>query len=150
MYIHDFVTKLRRQQAEVIQNHENVNVHNIGQGEVQHRKYKIAQTWWRLGIRKLLLCLSYKTWAGSPGMYIDILFIKWKGVRSKILEETIQNVRMYISLDTDKNCDLLQDRLVLLRGLTHHDKPNLNCLEYSQNLVISPGGARRKDGLTDR
>jgi hypothetical protein len=34
------MTKLSRQQAEVIQNHENVNVRNIGQGEARHRKYK--------------------------------------------------------------------------------------------------------------
>jgi hypothetical protein len=34
------ITKLSRQQAEVIQNHENVNVRNIGQGEARHRKYK--------------------------------------------------------------------------------------------------------------
>jgi hypothetical protein len=29
-----------RQQVEVIQNHENENVRNIGQGEAPHRKYK--------------------------------------------------------------------------------------------------------------
>jgi hypothetical protein len=28
------------QQAEVIQNHENATVHNIGQGEPRHWKYK--------------------------------------------------------------------------------------------------------------
>jgi hypothetical protein len=39
-YIYDYITKLCRQQAEVIQNHENANVHNIGQGEPRHRKYK--------------------------------------------------------------------------------------------------------------
>jgi hypothetical protein len=39
-YVYDFVTKLYRQQAEVIQNHENENVRNIGQGEPRHRKYK--------------------------------------------------------------------------------------------------------------
>jgi hypothetical protein len=27
-------------QAEVIQNHDNENVRNVGQGEAQHRKYK--------------------------------------------------------------------------------------------------------------
>jgi hypothetical protein len=32
-YIHDYVTKLCRQQAEVIQNHENENVRNIGQSD---------------------------------------------------------------------------------------------------------------------
>jgi hypothetical protein len=39
-YIHDYITELCRQQAEVIQNHENANVHNMGQGKAQHRKYK--------------------------------------------------------------------------------------------------------------
>jgi hypothetical protein len=39
-YIYDYITKLCRQQAEVIQNHENANVRNIGQGEPRHRKYK--------------------------------------------------------------------------------------------------------------
>jgi hypothetical protein len=29
-----------KQQAEVIQNHENTNVRNIGQCEAQHRTYK--------------------------------------------------------------------------------------------------------------
>jgi hypothetical protein len=37
---HDYITKLFRQQAEVIRNHEKVNVRNIGQGEARHRKYK--------------------------------------------------------------------------------------------------------------
>jgi hypothetical protein len=32
-YVYDFITKLCRQQAEVIQNHHNPNVRNIGQGE---------------------------------------------------------------------------------------------------------------------
>jgi hypothetical protein len=35
----DFVTKLGRQQAQVIQNH-NGKVRNTGKGEVQHRKYR--------------------------------------------------------------------------------------------------------------
>jgi hypothetical protein len=35
-YINDYITKLCRQQAEVIQNHENANVRNIGQGEPRH------------------------------------------------------------------------------------------------------------------
>jgi hypothetical protein len=39
-YIYDCITKLCRQQAEVTQNHENVNFRNIGQGEPRHRKYK--------------------------------------------------------------------------------------------------------------
>jgi hypothetical protein len=36
----DYVTRLCRQKAEVLQKHDNENVVNIGQGEVQHRKYK--------------------------------------------------------------------------------------------------------------
>jgi hypothetical protein len=39
-YVYDFITKLCRQQSEVIQNHANPNVRNIGQGEAQHKKYK--------------------------------------------------------------------------------------------------------------
>jgi hypothetical protein len=38
-YVYDYVTKLCRQQAEVIQNHENDYVPSIGQGETIHRKY---------------------------------------------------------------------------------------------------------------
>jgi hypothetical protein len=39
-YVYDYVTKSCRQQAEVIQNHENENVRYIGEGETGHRKYK--------------------------------------------------------------------------------------------------------------
>jgi hypothetical protein len=39
-YVYDYITKLCRQQAEVIQNHDNKNIHNIGQGEARHRGYK--------------------------------------------------------------------------------------------------------------
>jgi hypothetical protein len=39
-YVYDYVTKSSRQQAEVIQNHENANFCYIGQGEARHRKYK--------------------------------------------------------------------------------------------------------------
>jgi hypothetical protein len=36
--IYDYITKLCRRQAKIIQNHENENVRNIGQGETPHRK----------------------------------------------------------------------------------------------------------------
>jgi hypothetical protein len=36
-YVYDYITKICRQQAEVIQNHENFRY--IGQGEARHRKY---------------------------------------------------------------------------------------------------------------
>jgi hypothetical protein len=39
-YLYDYITKLCRQQAEVILNHNNENVHNTGQGGARHRKYK--------------------------------------------------------------------------------------------------------------
>jgi hypothetical protein len=39
-YVYDYIRTLCRKQAEVIQNHENKNVHYIGQGEAQHRKCK--------------------------------------------------------------------------------------------------------------
>jgi hypothetical protein len=38
LYVYDYITKTCRQQAKVIQNHENVRY--IGQGEALHRKYK--------------------------------------------------------------------------------------------------------------
>jgi predicted nucleic acid-binding Zn ribbon protein len=38
--IYDYIMKLCRQQAEVIQNHENANVRDIEKGEARHRKYK--------------------------------------------------------------------------------------------------------------
>jgi hypothetical protein len=39
-YVYDYVTTLCRQQAEVIQNHENKHISSTGQGEARHRKYK--------------------------------------------------------------------------------------------------------------
>jgi hypothetical protein len=39
-YVYDYVTKMCRRQAEALQNHENANVRNIGQGEHRHRKCK--------------------------------------------------------------------------------------------------------------
>jgi hypothetical protein len=38
-FVYDYITQLCRQQAEVIQNHDNENVRNIGQCEARHRKY---------------------------------------------------------------------------------------------------------------
>jgi hypothetical protein len=40
LYVHNYITKLCRQQVEVIQNHENEHVRRIGQGEARHRRYK--------------------------------------------------------------------------------------------------------------
>jgi hypothetical protein len=39
-YVYDYIIKLCKQQTEVIQNYDNENVRNIGQGEDRHRKYE--------------------------------------------------------------------------------------------------------------
>jgi hypothetical protein len=39
-YVHDYIRKLRRQQAKIIQNRGNFNVSNVGQGEPRHIKFK--------------------------------------------------------------------------------------------------------------
>jgi hypothetical protein len=39
-YVYDHITKLCRQQAKVIQNHENEHVRGIGQGEARLRRHK--------------------------------------------------------------------------------------------------------------
>jgi hypothetical protein len=38
-YVYDYITKLCRRQAEAILNHENQNVHPIGEGTARHRKH---------------------------------------------------------------------------------------------------------------
>jgi hypothetical protein len=42
-YIYNYIIKLCRQQAEAIQNHENIKVRYIRKDEAQHRKYKRLQ-----------------------------------------------------------------------------------------------------------
>jgi hypothetical protein len=39
-YVYDYITKLYRERAKIILNHENSNVRGIGQGEAMHKKYK--------------------------------------------------------------------------------------------------------------
>jgi hypothetical protein len=39
-YVYDYITSIRWKQAEVIQNHDNENVRNIGKNEAQYRKHK--------------------------------------------------------------------------------------------------------------
>jgi hypothetical protein len=38
--VYNYIAKLCRQQADVIQNYENEYVRSIGQGEARHRKHK--------------------------------------------------------------------------------------------------------------
>jgi hypothetical protein len=37
-YLYDYITRLCRQQTEIMQSHENADIRNIGQGEPRHRK----------------------------------------------------------------------------------------------------------------
>jgi hypothetical protein len=53
-YIYDYRTKSCRQQAEVIQNHENENVSYFGQGEARDRNYKGL----KLGVGHVYDCSS--------------------------------------------------------------------------------------------
>jgi hypothetical protein len=39
-YVYGYITKLLRQQAEVMQNHKNVHARSIGEGEARYRKYQ--------------------------------------------------------------------------------------------------------------
>jgi hypothetical protein len=39
-HVYDYTTKLCRQEADAIKNHENEHVRDIGQLEARHRKYK--------------------------------------------------------------------------------------------------------------
>jgi hypothetical protein len=50
-YVHDYITKLCRQQAEVIQNYENGHVRDIGQGEARHRRRSSLRLFKRLSCR---------------------------------------------------------------------------------------------------
>jgi hypothetical protein len=40
-YVYDYITKLCKRQAEIIHNHENENVRNIGQGEPHIENIKV-------------------------------------------------------------------------------------------------------------
>jgi hypothetical protein len=41
--VYNYITKLCRQQAEVVHNHENEHVRDIGQSEARHRIYSISK-----------------------------------------------------------------------------------------------------------
>jgi hypothetical protein len=65
-------------------------------------------------------------------------------VKTKEERKNVKKCTYVYTGNTDKDCDLLQDTPVLPSGRTPHDKQNRNCLEYSQNLVMSPTGAQRQ------
>jgi hypothetical protein len=59
-----------------------------------------------------------------------------------------KNVYTYVyTAKTDKDYDLIHDRPIITDGRTSHDKQTHNCLDYSQNLVMSPRGAECQDRL---
>jgi len=76
--------------------------------------------------------LLYKTWADWPGVYIAALYLKEKVSRKRRKEGRNTNknknnvykkqLKMYVSLDTDKDCDLLRDRPVFSTGSKPHHK----------------------------
>jgi hypothetical protein len=41
--VYDYITRLCRQQTEVIQNLADTDVHNVGRGKAQHKKYKMLK-----------------------------------------------------------------------------------------------------------
>jgi hypothetical protein len=56
VYNYIYLTKLCRQQSEVIQNHKNEHVHIIGQGEARYRKHKGL----KFGVRHAYHRFKYK------------------------------------------------------------------------------------------
>jgi hypothetical protein len=73
-------------------------------------------------------------------MMMMMAVVKKKTVKENTERETnFLKTYKYIT-KSDKDCDLLQDRIILPSGKTPHDKQNRNCLNYSQNLAMSPEG----------
>jgi len=86
---------------------------------------------------------------------MDCLPKKTKKKKKKIVKEKIQHGKTckikgtYIT-NTDKDCDLLQERPILPSGKMPRDNNTASVLiNYSQNLVMSPRGAQCQDGRTD-
>jgi hypothetical protein len=60
--------------------------------------------------------LPYEACADRPGMYIAILYIKYKkvtNVKKQKKKQANLNVHTYIAFNTDKERDLLYDRPIL-------------------------------------
>jgi hypothetical protein len=58
LYVYDYLTKLCRKQAEIVQNRDNEHIRSIGQGEARHTGYKRL----KLGDASLrpFKCLSFR------------------------------------------------------------------------------------------
>jgi hypothetical protein len=77
------------------------------------------------------------------------MIMMMKRKKKKIVEEKEQKktykkcTYVYIA-NIDKDCDVLQERHVLLTGRMPHIKKKLHCLDYSQNLIRVPEGLSAK------
>jgi hypothetical protein len=77
-YVYDYITKLCRQLAEVIENHENEHIRSIGQGLARHRKYKWLKLEGDQTVQMTKLPLQHKIrktdviCSAEPGMTEDL------------------------------------------------------------------------------
>jgi hypothetical protein len=74
-YLYDYITKLCRQQAQVIQYRENIHVRNIGQGKALHRKYKRLKLGGGMTIQVIKL---YQAWTKRGVVYV--LYILYRHI----------------------------------------------------------------------
>jgi hypothetical protein len=92
--------------------------------------------------------LLHKTWTA--------VLTGWRRRRRRLSKEKHNakktcKIKMYMHItNTKKDCGFSQERPVLPSGKTRHDKQHRNCLDYSQNLFVSPRGVNAKtDRLTE-
>jgi hypothetical protein len=55
-YVYDYTIKICRKRAEVVQNHDNLNVRNVGKNEAKNRKFKRL----RLGAGQAYVVQAYE------------------------------------------------------------------------------------------
>jgi hypothetical protein len=84
--------------------------------------------------------LLYKTWTAD----LRRRMLKKRQNEEKLKKNKKTKFKYVYIANTDKDCNLLDDRPVLSLGRMPHDKQNRNYLDYSQN-----PGTQRQDGLTD-
>jgi hypothetical protein len=95
-YIYDYIKKLCRQQTEVVHNHENANVRDIGKGDARHKKYK------RLKLGRGQSCdrskwpgstLTWATWVRTlsavPGLDWRMPFLYCTYIYSRVICKTV-------------------------------------------------------------
>jgi hypothetical protein len=108
-----YVTKLCRRQSEIIHNHENENVRNIGQGETPHRKYmrlkldgghlygvQVSRLLWQCELLLVGHKLLYWAWTDRGLRY---------SVCTRICMLNICNVNTYICTDNRQTRPLVRE-----------------------------------------